>query len=443
MTREIRFEHILLPGGLERHRRVVVDEAGFITAIEPCEAHGPFDGWLGLPGMPNAHSHAFQRALAGHGETAAGEDSFWSWREAMYALAGAASAEDLHVIARRAYGDMLRGGFTCVAEFHYLHHGPGDTRGPECAAAVMEAAREAGIRLAFFPVFYARGGFGRGASSRQSRFVHRTLEEFAAYVAALPEPPAGLAAHSLRAAPPECLPDLVALADEIGGEGSPLHIHVSEQPAEVEECLAATGLKPVACLARAVDLGPRWMLVHATHADEAERRIVAEAGATVVLCPLTEAYLGDGLFPAAEFVAGGGRIALGSDSNVRIDAVEELRWLEYGQRLLTGRRACLADDEGLGGPLWRRTAAAGAAAMGLPVGHLAPGFFADFVALDPGAPALEGLPGPAEALDAMVTSGDAACLGRTWVGGRPVSPVQVPGYGAVVRRLLAPGGDSP
>ena len=328
MTTELRFEHILLPRGLERHRRVVVDAAGFITAVEPCAPDGPFDGWLALPGMPNAHSHAFQRALAGRGERAAGEDSFWSWREAMYALAGAVTAEELNVIARRAYADMVAAGFTSVAEFHYLHHGPDGSRGTECAAAVIEAAAWAGIRLALFPVFYARGGFGRGASPRQARFIHRTLDEFAVFVASLPEPPAGLAAHSLRAVPPECLSDLAVLADEAAGPGAPIHVHIAEQPAEVEECLQATGMRPVECLARQVALGPRWMLVHATHADEAERALAARAGATVVLCPLTEAYLGDGLFPVTPFVAAGGRIAVGSDSNVRIDAVEELRWLE-------------------------------------------------------------------------------------------------------------------
>ncbi len=443
MTSELRFEHILLPRGLERHRRVTVDPAGFITAIEPCPPEGPFDGWLALPGMPNAHSHAFQRALAGRGERAGGEDSFWSWREAMYGLAGAVTAEELHVIAKRAYADMVAAGYTSVAEFHYLHHGPDGSRGPECAAAVIEAAAWAGIRLAFFPVFYARGGFGRGASSRQARFIHRTIGEFAVFAASLPEPPAGLAAHSLRAVPPECLADLAALTDEIAGPGAPVHIHIAEQPAEVEECLAATGRRPVECLAGHVDLSPRWMLVHATHADAGERGLIAESGATVVLCPLTEAYLGDGLFPAAEFVGAGGRIAVGSDSNVRIDAVEELRWLEYGQRLATGRRACLADAGGLGEPLWRRAAAGGAAAVGLPVGHLAPGFFADVVSVDPGAAIFEGLAGPDEVLDALMTSGDAGCIADAWTGGRRAAPGQVAEYGGVVRDLaLRTGGRS-
>ena len=443
MKPALRFEHILGPGGLERHREVVFGDDGVITAVSPCAPGGPFDGWLALPGMPNGHSHAFQRALAGRGERAAGGDSFWSWREAMYGLAAGATAEDLRVIALRAYSEMLAAGFTCVAEFHYLHHGVDGSRGVECAAAVIEAAGQAGIRLALYPVFYARGGFGRGAEPRQARFLHRTVDEFAGYLGKLPEPPAGLAAHSLRAVPPECLGDLVALADDVAGQGSPLHIHIAEQPAEVEECLAATGRRPVECLADAVDLDRRWVLVHATHADAGERRLAAGAGACVVVCPLTEAYLGDGLFPAAGFAAAGGRLAVGSDSNVRIDAVAELRWLEYGQRLLTGRRACLADGEGLGGARWRRLADGGGAAFGAPVGRLEPGAFADIVAVDPGAAALEGVEGPAEALDAMITGGDARCLAGAWVGGRPVVPGRVPGYGAVARRLGGHGSGRP
>lgn len=435
MTGELRFEHIVLPGGVERHRRVVFGDDGLITAIEPCGPEGPFDGWLALPGMPNGHSHAFQRALAGRGERAVGGDSFWSWREAMYGLAGTATPEELRVIARRAYAEMLAGGFTSVAEFHYLHHEPDGGRSTECAAAVMEAARESGIRMAFFPVFYARGGFDRQAGPRQSRFIHRSLDEFAGYVTALPEAPAGLAAHSLRAVPPESLRDLAVLAVETAGPGAPVHIHIAEQPGEVDQCLAATGLTPVRCLAEAVDLDERWVLVHATHADRDERALIAGSDATVVVCPLTEAYLGDGLFPAAEFAAAGGRLAVGSDSNVRIDAVDELRWLEYGQRLLNGQRACLGSAEGLGGPLWTRVAAGGAAAVGAAVGALAPGRYADIVALDPGAPAMEGLAGPGEALDALVTTGDAGCLGSAWIGGRAVSPGHVPDYGRVVRAL--------
>src|SRR5690606_11224692 len=171
----------------------------------------------------------------------------------------------------------------------------------------------------------------------------RDVEEFLAYVGSISGRCAGVAAHSLRAVPLEMLADLVAGAHELLGEHCPLHIHIAEQPAEVAACVAATGRRPVQLLADSIELGPAWSLVHATHADAAERALIIASGATVVLCPLTEGYLGDGLFPAAEFAARGGRLAIGSDSNVRIDAVEELRWLEYGQRLLTGRRGCLAD----------------------------------------------------------------------------------------------------
>ncbi|MEJ2514623.1 MAG: formimidoylglutamate deiminase [Gammaproteobacteria bacterium] len=432
---ELRFQHILLPEGLKRHRRVVFDDGGRITAVERCAAEGPFDGWLALPGMPNAHSHAFQRALVGQGERAAGEDSFWSWREAMYGLAAAVTPEDLEIIARRAYREMLAAGFTSVAEFHYLHHGVDGSRGSECAAAVMEAARAAGIRLALVPVLYARGGFGEPPGPRQSRFVHDTLDEFIAYAGGLPEAPAGLGAHSLRAVPPEWLTDLAAVAGTICGSQAPIHIHVAEQPGEVEACREATGLTPVQCLAEAVELDSRWVLIHGTHADAAEQATLAGSGATLVICPLTEAYLGDGLFPAAEFAGAGGRLALGSDSNVRIDAVAELRWLEYGQRLLTGRRACFADDRGLGAALWSRLAGGGSAPLGLAVGSIATGHFADLVSVDPGASILEGVAGAQGALDALVTSGDRGCLKRTWVGGAEAVPFGEPGYGGVARRL--------
>lgn len=432
---ELRFQHILLPEGLKRHRRVVFDGAGRITAVDRCPAAGPFDGWLALPGMPNAHSHAFQRVLVGRGEQAAGEDSFWSWREAMYGLAGAVAPEELEVIARRAYGEMLDAGFTSVAEFHYLHHGVDGSRGAECAAAVMEAARAVRMRLSFFPVLYARGGFGQPPAPRQARFVHDSLDAFLAYARGLPETPAGLGAHSLRAVPPEWLAELDAAAAEICGGESPLHIHVAEQPAEVEACREATGLTPIQCLAEAVELDSRWILVHATHADADERAAVIASGATVVICPLTEAYLGDGLFPAAEFAEAGGRLALGSDSNVRIDAVAELRWLEYGQRLLTGRRACFADAQGLGAALWSRLASGGSRALGLAVGEIAAGRFADLVSVDPGAPLLEGTAGPHEALDALVTAGDSRCFEKAWVGGVAAGGAAEPAFGGVARRL--------
>lgn len=441
MSRELSFEHILTPAGIERHQSLRIDGRGRISAIEPCAPGGPFDGWLALPGMPSAHSHAFQRGMAGHGEAARGTDSFWSWREAMYRLAAGLDADALYALSFQAYREMLAAGFTSVAEFHYLHRRADGERATELIEAVIRAGSDAGIRLAFIPVFYQRAGFGSPAGPGQARFLHRDVEDFLTLVAMYAEHCAGVAAHSLRAVPPEMLADMALGAGELLGADRPIHIHIAEQPAEVEACLAATGRRPVQLLADTVELGPQWSLVHATHADAAERALITASGATVVLCPLTEAYLGDGLFPAAEFAAAGGRLAIGSDSNVRIDAVEELRWLEYGQRLLTGRRGCFADAAGLGGALWRRLAAGGAAALGRAVGTIEVGSFADLVTVDPGHPLFAGATGPGAVLDALVTAGDSRCLEQAWVGGQRNAPQQDGDFGGAVGRIM--GGDEP
>lgn len=437
MSRELNFEHIVTPAGIEHHRRLHVDDTGRIRAIEACDPGGPFDGWLALPGMPSAHSHAFQRALAGYGEAARGEDSFWSWRAAMYRLATGLDADALYEVSRRAYRDMLAAGFTSVAEFHYLHRRADGERATELVEAVLRAGADAGIRLAFIPAFYQRGGFGTPAGPEQARFLHRDVEDFLTLVAMYSGHCAGVAAHSLRAVPPGMLGDLTAGAQALLGTDCPIHIHVAEQPAEVEACLSATGRRPVQLLADTVELGPNWSLVHATHADAAERAQIIACGATVVLCPLTEAYLGDGLFPAAEFAAAGGRLALGSDSNVRIDAVEELRWLEYGQRLLTGRRGCFADGDGLGASLWQRFAGGGAAALGMPVGAIGVGAYADLVTLDVSNVILAGAEGPAAILDALITAGDGRCIDQVWVGGRRLSPLDEGDFGRAVRRAMS------
>jgi formimidoylglutamate deiminase len=441
MSRELSFEHILTPAGIERHRKLTVDGRGRIGAIEPCAPGGPFDGWLALPGMPSAHSHAFQRGLAGHGEAARGDDSFWSWREAMYRLAAGLDAEALYAVSFRAYREMLAAGFTSVAEFHYLHRRADGERATELVEAVIRAASDAGIRLAFIPVFYQRAGFDLPAGPGQARFLHRDVEDFLTLVAMYREHCAGVAAHSLRAVPPEMIADMALGAGELLGADRPIHIHISEQPAEVEACLAATGRRPVQLLADTVELGPQWSLVHATHADHAERELIVASGATVVLCPLTEAYLGDGLFPAAEFAAAGGRLAIGSDSNVRIDAVDELRWLEYGQRLLTGRRGCFADGEGLGASLWRRMARGGAAALGQPVGAIEVGAYADLVTVDTASPLFAGADGPVSVLDALLAAGDGRCLDQVWIGGQRQAPLEEGDFGGAVRRIMR-GGDA-
>lgn len=415
MQTRLAFEYILTPDGLRHDQALVVDEAGRIERIEP--AQGRHDGFLAIPGMPNAHSHAFQRALSGYGEVPKGQDSFWSWREAMYRLANRISPEEMFIVAREAFWDMLRGGFTSVAEFHYLHHMPDGAPGPIMARTVVAAAREAGIRLRLLPVYYQTGGFNQPARDEQRRFVHRSIADFCDLLQEIHDVDLGLAPHSLRAVPPESLGELVEAVSKVIGPDFPIHIHVSEQQREVDECHATYGITPIQLLARSAKLDARWNLVHATHATAEECELIRRAGSSVVICPITEAYLGDGLFAADEFVAAGGRIAVGSDSNCRIDAIEELRLLEYGQRLRVQRRARFATTDGLGLPLWQKACAGGAQAVGQPVGELAPGKWADMVVLDRDSPALRGHDVDTY-MDALIIGGSRADIADVYVGGK-------------------------
>lgn len=416
MPRTLTFEYALTPQGLQSGCRLSIDEAGMIVSVEHGAA-GPRNGGLALPGMPNAHSHAFQRALAGRGE-GMGQDSFWGWRAVMYRVANAIDPDDLYVIALRAFADMLRGGFTAVGEFHYVHHRRDGARGTEMALALREAARDAGIRLLMLPVLYQRGGFGRDPAPEQMRFVHRSLDEFGELLTALRDQPCGVAPHSLRAVPLEMLADLVQLTDSVLGPTAPIHIHVSEQPREVAECRAAHGHPPIQCLEETVELGPRWSLVHATHAEPHEVAILQTQDANLVLCPLTEAYLGDGLFPLGALSSlGTANFAIGSDSNVRIDAIEELRLAEYGQRLIHMRRTALAGNDDLGGSLWSRSALTGARSLGQPIGALAAGRYADLTVLNLADPLFAGVPAE-HVLDAWITGGSAAQIEAVYVGGQ-------------------------
>lgn len=430
---------------------MVVDEEGRVEALEPAPDDAVADGWLALPGMPNAHSHAFQRALAGYGESAGGEESFWGWRQAMYRLANGLSPDEVGDLARHAYGEMLVAGYTTVAEFHYLHGLEGEGFGLEMSHAIVEAADEAGLPLVLLPSLYLSGGFGRPPEPEQERFVHRSLDQYLRLLESLAEYrragrlSLGIAPHSLRAVPPEVLPDLVQGASDLLGSDCPVHIHVSEQVDEVEQCLDARGSRPIQVLSEHVRLGRRWSLVHATHASKDEQALIRATGVTVILCPLTEAYLGDGLFPADEHFRVGGRIGIGSDSNVRIDPVEELRMLEHGQRLRTRRRPRLATGEGLGAPLWRWAAEGGARALGEPVGAVEPGRRADLVVLE-----ADGDPwlghGPRTALDAFVLGGSRHDVAAVYVSGERVAeggeargaPDARAGFATVVERLGSP-----
>lgn len=440
MTSSLKFEHLLTPQGIESARRIVIDAAGVITAIEPASA--PYDGVFAVAGMPNAHSHAFQRVLIGVRD-AGNAGSFWSWRDAMYAVANRITPEQLEVIAGQAFREMLAGGYTSVAEFHYLHHLPDGRHGFEMAQAIICAARTAGIRLTLLPVLYQRGGFDRPALAEQQRFIYESLPEYLEFVHALRERcPLGIAPHSLRAvsfASLRALRDALAQAD---AGARPVHIHISEQRREVDECRQLHGRSPIEALHEEVGLGPQWHLVHATHATPHELELVRAKHANIVLCPLTEAQLGDGFFAAAEHCAGGGRFAVGSDSNARIDAVEELRLAELGQRLRLERRVRLGGADPAAS-LWAQAASQGGLALGQKTGVLAPGFFADLVVLDHEAPIFAGLT-PAGWLDAWLLSGSSADIAVCYVGGerhdRVASALRGavgPRFARVMRELLA------
>ena len=381
-------ERALLPEGWRSGVSLRVSD-GRIAAITPEALPEPGARKLGcvVPGLGNLHSHAFQRGMAGLAEAGhAGGDSFWGWREVMYRFLDRLGPDDVEAIAAMAYAEMLESGFTRVGEFHYLHHAP-DGRPyadpAELAGRIAAAAQASGIGLSLLPVFYAHAGFGGQAPEpMQRRFIHG-LDAFAALMQRcrdvltdLPDAVLGVAPHSLRAVTPDELAVLPALAD------GPVHIHIAEQVREVEACLAWSGQRPVQWLLAHAPVDARWCLVHATHVATGEADAIRAAGAVVGLCPVTEANLGDGLFPVASFIQGGGRFGIGSDSNVLIDAAEELRLLEYGQRLhLRSRNVLAMADAGTGRSLFDGAVAGGAQALGVLPG-LQAGAPADLVELD-------------------------------------------------------------
>jgi formimidoylglutamate deiminase len=379
-----------------------------------------------LPGMPNVHSHAFQRGMAGLTEyRGPAADNFWSWRSLMYRFVARMTPEDLEAVTRWAFVEMLEAGFTRVAEFHYVHHdvdGKPYADRAELASRVVAAAEQSGIALTLLPVFYAHGGFGAAAPHEgQRRFIHdvpgyaRLLEDSRALAAALPDAIVGLAPHSLRAVSPEELRDLLPLAGD-----APIHMHAAEQIAEVEQCLAWSGSRPVQWLLDHAPVGDRWCLIHATHVDEAEVVRLAASGAMVGLCPVTEANLGDGVFPASRYLAAGGRVGIGTDSNVAIGVSEELRQLEYSQRLRDRARNVIAGDRPATGRVlyesaWRggsRACGLDSTATGITVGAAA-----DFVSLNADAPLLAERSGDAW-LDSLVFAGARDAIDGVWRAGR-------------------------
>lgn len=382
-------QRALLPGGWRRDVRIGLD-GGVIGTVTPDSRPEPGDRRLFavIPGVPNVHSHAFQRGFSGLTERRGrGSESFWTWRKMMYRFALSLDPDGMQALAELAFAEMLEAGFTRVGEFHYLHHAP-DGRPyadpAEMSARIFAAAHATGIALTHLPVLYAHGDFGgQPAEDGQRRFLH-DVDDFLRLVAACdrlctrPQDRVGVAPHSLRAVTAE---ELTAIREALLERR--VHIHVAEQMREVAACIAVHGARPVAWLMDHADVGANWCLIHATHLTEDERRRIARSGAVAGLCPVTEANLGDGLFPAGAFLADGGVVAIGTDSNVRIDAAEEIRTLEYGQRLFHRARTVLAPEGGsTGGRLLRAVLAGGAQALDAPAPEIATGAPADLVALD-------------------------------------------------------------
>ncbi len=379
-----------------------------------------------LPAAANLHSHAFQRGMAGLAETRGpSTDDFWTWREVMYRFALSMTPDQMEAVAAQAYVEMLESGFARVGEFHYLHH---DIDGrpyadvAEMAARIAGAAEAAGIGLTLLPVFYAHPGFGgTPRTAGQRRFVcgldgyARLLDGCRAVVRGLDRAVAGVAPHSLRAVTPGELAAVVALAG-----GGPVHIHAAEQMREVEECLAWSGARPVEWLLDHAGVDGRWCLVHATHMTAAEAAGLARSGAVAGLCPITEANLGDGIFDGPRFAEYGGRFGIGSDSNVQIGLAEELRQLEYAQRLGARRRNVMAVAGGsTGRALLDGAVRGGAAALGMGASGLAAGAPADLVTMRADHPLLVGLDGD-RLIDAWVFRGGASPVDGVWAGGRRV-----------------------
>ncbi len=471
-------EHAWLPRGFAANVRIDIDRGGFrsgaLMAVEADAARGEaeFLGKFVVPGMPNLHSHAFQRAMAGLAERkGSAEDSFWSWREVMYAFAGRIGPDDLRAIATQLYVEMLKAGYTQVCEFHYLHHQPDGTPYDDPAAmslALVEAAREAGIGLTLLPTLYMTGGFdGRPLGERQRRFGHdvdsylRLVERLRGMESPLLR--VGIALHSLRAVPEEAMRMVLEATAAMPLSGDhhpaslmPIHVHVAEQIGEVQDCLAIRNARPVEWLLDHADIDPRWCLVHATHMTEAEARRLAATGAVAGLCPTTEANLGDGLFPLKVYLDAGGAIGIGSDSHISVSPVEELRWLEYGQRLITRHRniGATVATPSTGETLFARALAGGTRAAGVAMGRIegdhpslpAVGLRADLVVLDDASPLLAGRDA-AHVIDTWLFAGNAnlvrdVMVGGQWVvrDGRHIDEAAIAArYRDVIERLVRAG----
>lgn len=445
------FDKALTPTGWQSNVELIV-ESGRISALTPnakrladAEHHA-----IAIPGMPNLHSHAFQRAMSGLAEMRGpGNDSFWSWREVMYRFALTMNPDDIESVAAQAYAEMLEGGFTRVGEFHYLHH---DKDGSpyfdiaEHASRIAEASTETGIGLTLLPVFYAHSGFGGLAPiDGQRRFIN-SVDSYAKLVGRCAEiintiagADLGIAPHSLRAATREELNAILPLA-----ENGPIHIHIAEQFKEVEDCLAFSGRRPVELLIDWVGNVGSFCLIHATHLTPDETLAIAKSDSIVGLCPITESNLGDGIFNASPFIEAGGKYGIGSDSNIEINAFAELRQLEYSQRLaLKSRNVMTAPGQSTGLRLFDSALKGGSSALGQAISGLTVGASADFVTLRADHAAFAGH-GLETILDAAIFGGSRGLIDTVWTrglkrveNGRHIESQRISArYRATMNRLL-------
>jgi len=429
-------EIVLLQSGWARNVAITVDARGDITSIATDSMFEP-DLMARLPGpaiagMPNLHSHAHQRAMAGLSEFrasgAGAEDSFWTWRDVMHRFAEMVTPEILEAVASQLYVEMVKAGYTAVCEFHYVHHGMGGTPyddPAEMSMALVRAATRAGIGITLLPVLYETGGYGgKEPNPGQRRFIStpdqllRTIEGVKAVHANDPQVHVGFAPHSPRQVTKD---GMQAVIDGLTGMDAhaPIHIHVAEQEKDVSESVEQTGLRPVEWTMEHFDVGPRWCLIHATHLTEDETSKMAASGAVAGLCPATEANLGDGIFPLLPYLEAGGRFGIGSDSHISVSMIEELRWLEYGQRLIKRRRnlAAAGPGESTGMRLYDDALRGGAQASGRRLGKIGEGCRADFIVLDPAHPILVGRSGD-RLIDSLIFSGNASSVQEVWIAGK-------------------------
>lgn len=433
--RKLKFASALLPSGWTSDVTLSLDGDGMITDVAAGDPNNTAKALKGfaIPAVPNVHSHAHQRLMAGLAEVAGpGADSFWTWREVMYGFALKLGPEDLEAVAAQLYVEMLKSGSTIVGEFQYLHHQPDGSpykEPAELSLRCLAAAEEAGIAITMLPTLYAYGGFGgQKPTEGQRRFIN-DANRYLKILSSLDKASKGhglrqlgISPHSLRAVTRELLNEVIDGLDGMGRASAPIHIHVAEQTKEVDDCIAwSKGTRPVEYLLDNFTLSSRWCGIHATHMTADETKRMAVSGMIAGLCPTTEANLGDGTFPADLFLKNKGAIAIGSDSHISVSPAEDLRQLEYSQRLRDRTRNALAAGPGksTGRTLLDAALKGGAKSMAQPVGVLAPGYRADIAVLDDEHPALIGRSGDS-VLDSWIFSGGNACVRDVFVAGEPV-----------------------